>query len=120
MFQKVQAEHKLVTKHNTKRKSVNIMEKVIENFTKVTDELEQECQRNIKKMKKLYKNDQNKGTGRAESSLTLASNNIETCDQEIISEIMDQNQNTTTNTNIEVLVVEVQVSEQENSYTENT
>ncbi|CAG8542103.1 10295_t:CDS:2 [Gigaspora margarita] len=38
------------------------MEEVVEDFIKVADELEHECQRNIKKMKRLYKKDQNKET----------------------------------------------------------
>ncbi|CAG8854682.1 18783_t:CDS:2, partial [Gigaspora margarita] len=71
--------------------------------------LEHKCQRNIKKTKRLYKNDQNEETRRAKSSMTPASNNTGARDQEMTSEMMDQDQNTTINPNIEILVVEVQL-----------
>ncbi|CAG8841914.1 1815_t:CDS:2, partial [Gigaspora margarita] len=75
------------------------------------------CSKNSKKTKITYRNDQNEETERAENSLTLTSNNAKACDQEMISEVMNNDQNTTTNTNIKIQEVSLQIPDCNNSHT---
>ncbi|CAG8778906.1 18624_t:CDS:1, partial [Gigaspora margarita] len=74
---------------------------VSEHFAERLNEVDNGCVRDTKKIKITYTNDQNEETEKAESSLTLTSDNARVCDQEMISEVMDNDLSTTTNTDLE-------------------
>ncbi|CAG8701645.1 38795_t:CDS:2 [Gigaspora margarita] len=93
------------------------MEEVSKHFTERLNDLDDSCIRDTKKIKTTYANNQNDETERAESSLTLTSNNAKACNQEIISEVMDNNLSTTTNTDLENQGAPIQVLDDNNSHT---
>ncbi|CAG8787557.1 41914_t:CDS:2, partial [Gigaspora margarita] len=91
---------------------ITMMEEVSEHFARRLNDLDDVCLRDNKKIKTTYANDQNEETERAESSLTLTSNNTKARDQKIASEAM--NLSTTTNTNLEVQEKNIEESQQIN------
>ncbi|CAG8827614.1 9250_t:CDS:2, partial [Gigaspora margarita] len=90
---------------------------VLEHFAGRLNEIDDGCVRDTKKIKITYANNQNKETKRAESGLTLTSDNARARDQEITSEVMDNDLNTTTNTDLENQRAPIQVLDDNNSHT---
>ncbi|KAF0370523.1 hypothetical protein F8M41_013239 [Gigaspora margarita] len=93
------------------------MEEVSEHFAKRLNDLDDSCVKDTKKIKTTYVNNQNEEIKRAESSLTLTSDNARARDQEMTSEAIDNDLSTTTNTDLENQGAPIQILDDNNFHT---
>ncbi|KAF0463780.1 hypothetical protein F8M41_026589 [Gigaspora margarita] len=108
---------KPVPKYIKENKIIKLTKEVLEHFAGRLNKVDDGCVRDTKKIKITYANDQNEETEKAESSMTLTSDNARAHDQEMISEAMDNDLSTTTNTDLENQGVPIQVLDDNNSHT---